>query len=105
MKAKKCKDALITAYRIDNQELKRKLEESEAKCDELASELSHLESRIGTLFDEARRLYTRARRAEQMIGWLIAVGNILLNQDGMDNDIVTRAENEWRKLVDEWRQR
>ena len=25
MKAKKCKDALIAAYRIDNQELKRKL--------------------------------------------------------------------------------
>jgi hypothetical protein len=40
-----------------------------------------------------------------LVGWLIKFGNVLLNQDGMDNDVVTAAENEWRKLVAEWRER
>ena len=43
--------------------------------------------------------------AAQLVGWLIKFGNVLLNQDGMDNDVVTAAENEWRKLVAEWRER
>ena len=77
MKAKKCKDALITAYRIDNQELLAK----------------------------NRRLHEAYIRAVHMANELTALGNILLNQDGMIDECVKQVENEWRKLVDEWRQR
>jgi hypothetical protein len=77
MKQKKCKDALITAYRIDNQKLR---------------------ANVGKYVDDVIKKAIFITR-------LIEVGGNLLNQGGMDNDEVTRAENEWRKLVDEWRKR
>lgn len=41
-------------------------------------------------------------RAAQMVDWLLTIGNLLLNQDGSPSEKVMLAEDEWRKLADEW---
>lgn len=84
MKQKKCKDALITAYRIDNQELRRSIGEEHARAD---------------------KLLRRAYSAEVYLAKIIEVTDILLNQNNAIDEEVCKAENEWRRLVDEWRQR
>lgn len=49
------------------------------------------------------KLRSERDKARDMVEWLLAVGDVLLNQDGMLNERVMLAEDEWRKLVDEWR--
>jgi hypothetical protein len=71
---------LIAAYRKDNAELKRKLEVAEGY-------MAH-----NTV------LLARALKAEALIKSLIAVGNIILSQDKLDDDIKL-AEAVWRVLV------
>lgn len=74
-------DALVTAYRKDNAELKRKLEVAEGY-------MAH-----NTV------LLARALKAEALIKSLIAVGNIILNQDGKLDEDIKLAEAVWRVLV------
>jgi len=119
-------DSLITAYRIDNQELKRKLaiaeqymahntvllaralkaermveraERAEAKCDEIASELADLESAKGELFDEAQSILKRADRAEAMVERLIESGKPIaqyLEHADYRADTFIETVAEWR---------
>ena len=81
---------------------------------EMLDEIERLQSRIAELEDGIEIMKLEVSKshsciaeleAAQLVGWLIKFGNVLLNQDGMDNDVVTAAENEWRKLVAEWRER
>lgn len=41
-------------------------------------------------------------QAREMVDWLIAIGDLLLNQDGASEKVLL-AEDEWRKLVDAWK--
>lgn len=74
-------DALVAAYRKDNAELKRQLADAEQY-------MAH-----NTV------LLARALKAEALIKSLIAVGNIILNQDGKLDDDIKLAESIWRVLV------
>lgn len=41
--------------------------------------------------------------AESMVARLIDIGNVLVDQNDMDNGAVMAAEDEWRFLVTEWK--
>jgi len=41
-------------------------------------------------------------QAREMVDWLIAIGDLLLNQGGASEKVLL-AEDEWRKLVDAWK--
>lgn len=49
--------------------------------------------------DESMAYKKRAEKAEALIKSLIAVGNIILNQDGKLDDDIKLAEAVWRVLV------
>jgi hypothetical protein len=40
--------------------------------------------------------------AESMVARLIDIGNVLVDQNDMDNGAVMAAEDEWQALVAEW---
>jgi tetratricopeptide (TPR) repeat protein len=127
-------DALVTAYRKDNAELKRQLADAEqykahntvllARALRAEEEVELYRKDNSTLADEAIAYKKRAKRAVKenrellaknsglresyiravnMANDLYHLGNILLNQDGMIDECVKQVEDEWRKLVAEWR--
>jgi predicted RNase H-like nuclease (RuvC/YqgF family) len=113
-------DALVTAYRKDNAELKRKVERLDAHNTYLLESIAELKMHAvnagrevrdlkcklamadhdnSTLADESIAYKERAEKAEALIKSLIAVGNIILNQDGKLDDDIKLAEAVWRVLV------
>lgn len=117
-------DELVTAYRIDKAELKHKVERLDAHNTYLLESIAELKMHAvnagrevrdlkcklamadhdnSTLADESIAYKERPEKAEALIKSLIAVGNIILNQDGMLDEDVRLAEDAWRALVRKWR--